>query len=221
MRSTMRRGLSWSNCSGPRPHASSAPGRKFSMSTSASCASLRTISCACGSFRSSAIERLLRDWTCHHTDVPSLIIRQWRSGSPVPGGSTLITSAPKSPSVLAAKGPAINCPSSRTFSPSSGPATASGPLLRCGLLLARRLVVIGQPLVESLERILHGQQLVQVLDDRALDLVLEHAEQHSQARIEHELVLGHLQFAVAPGPREGDEVGRLALLVHAFHPHAL
>ena len=54
--------------------------------------------------RSSATERLLRDCTCHQTEVPSLSSRHLRSGSPAPGGSILITSAPKSPSVLAAEG---------------------------------------------------------------------------------------------------------------------
>jgi len=65
-------------------------------------------------FKSRATERLLRDWICHHTDVPSLSKRHLRKGSPELGGSILITSAPKSAKVLAAKGPAINCPSSMT-----------------------------------------------------------------------------------------------------------
>jgi hypothetical protein len=53
----------------PRPQPSIAPGRKFSISTSAS-PPART-ACALGVRRSSATERLLRDCTCHHTEVPS------------------------------------------------------------------------------------------------------------------------------------------------------
>jgi hypothetical protein len=104
MRSTIKRGLAASNSSGPRFQPSIAPGRKFSISTSASRASLRTTSWPSGVRRSSASERLLRDCTCHHTEVPSFSRRHLRKGSPVPGGSILTTSAPKSASVLAAKG---------------------------------------------------------------------------------------------------------------------
>ena len=121
MRSMIRRGLSLSNSSGPSPQPSIAPGRKFSISTSDSMASRRTMACASRLFKSSATERLLRDWICHQTDVPSFSSRHLRSGSPVPGDSILMMSAPKSASVLAANGPAISWPSSRTFKPASGP----------------------------------------------------------------------------------------------------
>ena len=117
----MSRGLAASSTSGPSPQPSIAPGRKFSISTSAFKASWRTISCASGSLRLSASERLLRDCICHQTEVPSLMSRQLRSGSPPSGLSILTTSAPKSARVLAAKGPAISWPSSRTLSPLSGP----------------------------------------------------------------------------------------------------
>src|SRR5690606_26202353 len=80
----------------------------------------RAISCASTWRRSSATDFLLRDCTCHQTDVPSLIRRQLRSGSPAPVASILITSAPKSPSVLPQNGPAINCPISTTRTPASG-----------------------------------------------------------------------------------------------------
>src|SRR4029434_3064636 len=50
-------------------------------------------------------------------------MRQLRSGSPVPGGSTLITSAPNHARNAAAKGPAIACPNSRILIPASGPAS--------------------------------------------------------------------------------------------------
>ena len=113
--------MSLRKASGPRPQPSIAPGRKFSISTSASLASWRTMAWASGRFKSRATERLLRDCTCHQTEVPSFKSRHLRSGSPAPGVSILMTSAPKSPNVLAANGPAINCPSSSTFKPASGP----------------------------------------------------------------------------------------------------
>ena len=86
--------------------------------------------------RSSAIERLLRLCTCHHTEVPSFTRRQLRSGSPAPGASILMTSAPKSPSVLPAKGPAISCPISMTLSPARASACMVCMSLRvsCGEL---------------------------------------------------------------------------------------
>ena len=45
--------------------------------------------------------------------------------SPPPGRSTLITSAPRSPSVIAANGPASTREKSATSSPSSGPAESA------------------------------------------------------------------------------------------------
>jgi len=84
------------------------PGRKFSISTSASAISRRAISWPSAAFRSRLSERLLRDCTCHQSEVPSLSLRHLRSGSPTPGGSIFTTSAPNSPSILLAKGPAIS-----------------------------------------------------------------------------------------------------------------
>ena len=87
---------------------------------SASLARALTISCASACRRSNESDRLFRDCTCHHTDVPSFNRRHFRSASPTLGGSILTTSAPKSANVLAANGPAINCPISITFNPDSG-----------------------------------------------------------------------------------------------------
>src|SRR5262245_15998145 len=117
MRSITSPGLMRESSSQPTPHSSSVPGRKFSINTSASATSCRRSSCPSALRRSTAIERLFRDCTCHHTEVPSLISRQLRSGSPLPGGSILMTSAPKSPRILPQKGPAISCPSSTMRTP--------------------------------------------------------------------------------------------------------
>src|SRR5690606_11170602 len=61
-------------------------------------------------------------------------LRHLRNGSPPgcplrAGGSTLITSAPKSAIIRAANGPAINCPSSSTRRPASGPVGDASPAL--------------------------------------------------------------------------------------------
>ena len=69
------------------------------------------------------MERLLRACTDHHSELPWCKWRQLRMGSPPPepsgpcGVSTLMTSAPNSPKMRAANGPAMSVPSSRTFSP--------------------------------------------------------------------------------------------------------
>jgi len=61
--------------------------------------------------------------------------RQLRRGSPDPGGSILITSAPNSPSMFPAKGPAMSWPISMTRKPSSAP----GGLAVCaGVLIVLR-----------------------------------------------------------------------------------
>src|SRR5688500_874136 len=121
MRTRTSFGFSRESTSQPRFHFSSAPGRKFSTTMCERAASRRTISCPSARRRSQLTERLLRDCTCHHSDTPFLMRRHLRSGSPSPGGSILITSAPKSASVFAQNGPATRLPSSSTFTPASGP----------------------------------------------------------------------------------------------------
>ena len=98
-------GFSFESRSQPRPHFSIAPGRKFSTTMSAPAASLRTISCASGCLRSSVTDFLLRACAYHHSDVPWCSLRHFLSGSPAPGGSILITSAPNSASRRAQNGP--------------------------------------------------------------------------------------------------------------------
>ncbi len=65
---------------------------------------------------------LLRACTVQKTWCPSSSAwPQVRNGSGAPGGSTLMTSAPMSPSSRPANGPAIKVPSSSTRMPSSAP----------------------------------------------------------------------------------------------------
>src|SRR3990172_11717700 len=66
-------------------------------------------------------------------------MRHWRSGSPVSGGSILITSAPNSARHFPAKGPAINWPSSSTRIPASGFVCSPMPLLSDRPTLDQRL----------------------------------------------------------------------------------
>src|SRR5687767_698333 len=118
-------GLRAESASHPNPHFSIAPGRKFSTTMSAPAASLRTISCASARFRSSVTDFLFRACAYHHSEVPSCSLRHFRNGSPVCGGSILITSAPNSASRRAQNGPAISVPNSITLTPCRGPRFAS------------------------------------------------------------------------------------------------
>ena len=105
--------------SGPRPHSSIRPGRKFSMTTS-----LRAISRRTG--RAGLLAEVGGDRSLVAAeDVPPerravLMCRQVRSGSPPLGGSTLMTSAPNQASSAPQNGPARTWPSSRTRRPWSG-----------------------------------------------------------------------------------------------------
>ena len=81
------------------------PGRKFSTSTSASTTSLRSSSAPSGLPKFSVTVRLLRAMTFHHNPCPSRFQPWVRAGSPL-GCSTLMTSAPRSPSSIAVMGAA-------------------------------------------------------------------------------------------------------------------
>ena len=87
------------------------------------------MSCASACRKSRDSDFLLRDCTCHQTDVPSFSKRHLRKASPTLGGSILMTSAPKSANVLAANGPAISCPISTTFNFAKGSITSPENML--------------------------------------------------------------------------------------------
>src|SRR5919112_1381843 len=109
----------------PRPHLSSVPGLKFSTTTSASEMSRRARFCPSSSRRLRVTDFLLRAMIGHQRVCPSLRWRpQTRMGSPFPGGSSLMTSAPRSPRSWPQKGPARRLPISTTRTPSRG----HGPL---------------------------------------------------------------------------------------------
>ena len=112
------RGLMADSSSQPRPHFSIVPGRKFSSRKSDFATSCFSSSWPSAWRRSSVMAFLLRATTGHHSDLPWAFSRpQSRIGSPWPGGSILITSAPKSPSSCPQNGPASSVPSSMHAQP--------------------------------------------------------------------------------------------------------
>ena len=76
------------------PRRSTAPGRKFCTNTSARSTMRSSTSRPRGCFRSSATERLPRLPFAKKAESPSRRNGAIRNRSPIPGGSTLITSAP-------------------------------------------------------------------------------------------------------------------------------
>src|ERR671921_1911598 len=120
-RTMTRPGLIPLRSSNPRPHFSNVPGLKFSTTTSASEMSRRASSCPSSSRRLMVTDFLLRAMMGHHRVRPSLRWRPHsRMGSPLPGGSSFMTSAPKSARSWPQKGPASRLPISTTRTPSRG-----------------------------------------------------------------------------------------------------
>src|SRR5919112_3461974 len=120
-----RPGLISLKSSYPRPHRSKVPGLKFSTTTSALAMRRRATSCPCSSLKFRVTDFLLRAMIGHQRVRPSLrCLPQRRMGSPLPGGSTLMTSAPKSARSWPQKGPASRLPISTTRTSSRG----RGPL---------------------------------------------------------------------------------------------
>src|SRR5687767_1991479 len=115
-------GFSFDSASYENPSLSSAPGRKFSVSTSAFFSSLRTRSRPSGFCRSTARLFLLR---LNTGKKPAPAASSRRVLSPA-SGSTLITSAPRSASASPQEGPITMCANSTTRTPSSGSTESFG-----------------------------------------------------------------------------------------------
>ena len=96
-----RRGLIRFSSSQPRPHFSRVPGRKFSHSTSDCAINWRNRSAPFGSRRFSVTLFLFRASDSQASVSRAAGVPNLRNGSPSPGCSTLITSAPNSPSMAA------------------------------------------------------------------------------------------------------------------------
>src|SRR5437899_266501 len=138
------RGLTACSSAGPRFHRSSVPGRKFSTITSLTRPSSRTTSRPRGERTSSVTLRLFRFVTGNPTPrLPGPSI----GDAPVAGSSTMITSAPKSPSSVAAAGPASHCDRSSTRTPARAPPPRALAALACGLGRPDRLTEAGERLI--------------------------------------------------------------------------
>src|SRR5919197_1063367 len=111
----MRRGLLSRRLSYPKPSLSSAPGRKFSVSTSLRSMSFSTRERPSGCLRSMAKLFLLRLNT-GKKPAPACSRRRVLSPS---SGSTFMTSAPRSASMRPQEGPITMCANSTTRTPSS------------------------------------------------------------------------------------------------------
>ena len=99
MDATTSRGLAVCSASQPKPARARAPGRKFSTSTSARATSFHSTALPASSLRSSATERLLRFHSAKGCERPSTKGGMRRASSPS-GRSTLMISAPRSPSII-------------------------------------------------------------------------------------------------------------------------
>ncbi len=114
-------GFSSLMCSQVKPMRSSAPGPKFSTSTSDSLISLVRISLPSGVLVSSVSERLLLlSMVKYRASTPGMSRNCERVTSPAPGRSTLITSAPNQASNWVQAGPAWTWVKSMILMPSSG-----------------------------------------------------------------------------------------------------
>ncbi len=116
-----RRGLSACSSCQPMPSRSAVPGRKFSTNTSHCVARWRAAFCPSSVLRSSTMLRLLRfRLSVYSVSPPRRVSPVLRMLSPS-GGSTLMISAPMSPSSMVHSGPAIIWVRSSTRMPCSGP----------------------------------------------------------------------------------------------------
>src|SRR3954462_8428178 len=123
------RALSSASTSVPKPSRARVPGRKFSSRTSARRSRAVSTALSPSSLRSRVIDSLVR--LVERKDVDSRSAPsgctnggpQPRVSSPLPGFSTLMTRAPRSPSIIAACGPARARVRSTTRTPSRGPVT--------------------------------------------------------------------------------------------------
>src|SRR5213594_1724450 len=114
------RGLRRLSALKPRPSRSIVPGRKFSTTTSLLRARVRRISRPSRALRLSVTLFLPRLTDMKYVASPATNGGHFRVSSPLPGSSTLTTSAPMSASIMVQNGPASTRVRSSTRTPSSG-----------------------------------------------------------------------------------------------------
>src|ERR1700730_16364181 len=107
------------------PHRTRALGRFPTTTTSLTSSSRWNSSWPSVRRRSSVTQRLLRLTLFHTRPMPSRRSPQVLIGSPAPGCSTLMTSAPNSPRAVATIGPAASVAASTTRTPRRGPRAAA------------------------------------------------------------------------------------------------
>src|SRR5215468_9541576 len=131
------------------------PGRKFSSTTSARAMRARRISCPSGGFMLSVRLFLLRLTDRKYVASPAANGGHPRVSSPLPGSSTLMTSAPMSPRDMAANGPASTRVRSMTRMPASGPRERAGRGRgEAGRRALRLAVVTGPPFPQAFDEAL-------------------------------------------------------------------
>ena len=115
----MMSGFAFLKTSMPSPHLSSVPVLKFSITTSLFSTSSRNSFFPSSLWKSSVTHFLLRPIAGQRMLTPSFNGPMARNASPLPGISTLMTSAPKSAISPAAHGAAITVAMSKTLIPSN------------------------------------------------------------------------------------------------------
>src|SRR5712692_2404374 len=192
----MSSGFSFDRFSNEKPSLSSAPGRKFSVRTSAVFSNLRTSCLPWERVRSTAKLFLLR---LNTGKKPAPAASSRRVLSPR-SGSTLITSAPRSASTRPQDGPITMCANSTTRTPSSGSTESFGQAGERGMPVDG---LVGNRLDEKASRL---QQRIEI-----------DAGRHAHA-LEHEhQVLG--DDVAAGARREGtaaEAAHRAVEVAHAF-----
>src|SRR5438270_1591130 len=168
----MRRGFRSRSVAYEKPSLSSAPGRKFSVSTSLRATSRSTRSRPSGCLRSTAKLFLLRLNTGKNP-APACSRRRVLSPS---SGSTLITSAPRSASISPQEGPITMCANSTTRTPSSSGTESFGQA-------GERRVAVHRFVGDRLHQELAGEEELVEIDAGGHAHALEH---------EHEVLRDHV-----------------------------
>src|SRR5687767_4988419 len=184
------------------------PVRKFSSSTSLFLASFFKISRPSGALRLSVMLFLLRFTDMKYVDSPPENGGQPRVSSPLPGSSTLMTSAPMSPSSMAQYGPASTRVRSRTRTPFNGCSAATWPPVPHPLGEAPRdgigaiAGVTGAPPEQP--RALERAQVREVVD------VVDRLDRHRRANLQPARLVAVAHEARAPFELDDGDVQRRA-----------
>src|SRR5688572_20094556 len=188
--------FSFDSRSKEKPSLSSAPGRKFSVSTSALFSSFRTSSRPSAFCRSTAMLFLLRLKTGKN---PAPAASSRRVLSPA-SGSTLTTSAPRSASTSPQDGPITMCANSTTRTPSSGSTKSFGQS-------GERRVAVNRFLRQSLHENLAGFEKPFQRDPGGNTHAFEH---------EHQVLGDHVAARTRGEGAAAEAAHRAVEVTHAF-----